>query len=280
VAHHEERGAEHRVVLAQRDRLGHGHGGLAQRAHHAVLAVDLVRGRQEAPGRLLAQHEPLCAALDQERRVRLAALELRDAQRDAAAEARIEKRRERASSKRCAARTGVISGSPTMSWNHALRSSREEPAMALRFNHMELTLPPGALDDDTRSEIKRFYGEVFGWNALDTPILGQTGLLLRHRRGDEPVRADRREQEAGERARLRPPGSCSRRAPRSTARSMRSGAGRRRTSACRSRNTKISCRETSRSTRFTCVTCLPIWFDVQCMEWQAGAEPERRWSYA
>ncbi|TMA33567.1 MAG: hypothetical protein E6J87_09635 [Deltaproteobacteria bacterium] len=51
--------------------------------------------------------------------------------------------------------------------------------MALRFNHMELTLPPGALDDATRSEIKRFYGDVFGWNALDVPILGQHGLLLR-----------------------------------------------------------------------------------------------------
>ncbi len=25
---------------------------------------------------------------------------------------------------------------------------------------------------------------------------------------------------------------------------------------------------------------LPIWFDVQCMEWRAGAEPARRWSYA
>ena len=51
--------------------------------------------------------------------------------------------------------------------------------MALRFNHMELTLPPGALDETTRSEIKRFYGDVFGWNALDVPILGQHGLLLR-----------------------------------------------------------------------------------------------------
>jgi hypothetical protein len=25
---------------------------------------------------------------------------------------------------------------------------------------------------------------------------------------------------------------------------------------------------------------LPIWFDVQCMEWKVGAEPEKRWSYA
>jgi hypothetical protein len=25
---------------------------------------------------------------------------------------------------------------------------------------------------------------------------------------------------------------------------------------------------------------LPIWFDVQCMEWPAGQEPARRWRYA
>ena len=49
----------------------------------------------------------------------------------------------------------------------------------LRFNHMELTLPKGALDEKTRADIKRFYGELFGFEALDVPILGQLGLLLR-----------------------------------------------------------------------------------------------------
>jgi hypothetical protein len=47
-----------------------------------------------------------------------------------------------------------------------------------RFNHMELTLPEGALARD-REAIRKFYGEVFGMEALDVPILGQTGLLLR-----------------------------------------------------------------------------------------------------
>ncbi len=49
----------------------------------------------------------------------------------------------------------------------------------LRFNHMELTLPRGALDDDGRADIKAFYGEVFGFEALDVPIFDQLGLLLR-----------------------------------------------------------------------------------------------------
>jgi hypothetical protein len=48
----------------------------------------------------------------------------------------------------------------------------------LRFNHMELTVPKGHLDSN-RDRIKAFYGEVFGFEALDVPILGQTGLLLR-----------------------------------------------------------------------------------------------------
>ena len=52
------------------------------------------------------------------------------------------------------------------------------PMPALRFNHMELTLGRGELDA-WRDDLKRFYGEVFGFDALDVPILKQTGLLLR-----------------------------------------------------------------------------------------------------
>ncbi|MBB82302.1 MAG: hypothetical protein CL931_00645 [Deltaproteobacteria bacterium] len=43
---------------------------------------------------------------------------------------------------------------------------------------MELTLPKGGLETG-REEIKRFYGELLGWEAIDVPILGQLGLLLR-----------------------------------------------------------------------------------------------------
>jgi hypothetical protein len=47
-----------------------------------------------------------------------------------------------------------------------------------RFNHMELTLPPGDLTAH-RAEIKEFFADVFGFDSLDVPIVGQTGLLLR-----------------------------------------------------------------------------------------------------
>ncbi|MCB1705555.1 MAG: VOC family protein [Halioglobus sp.] len=49
---------------------------------------------------------------------------------------------------------------------------------ALRFNHMELTLPMGALERD-REAITAFYGEVFGFEAIDVPLFDSTGLLLR-----------------------------------------------------------------------------------------------------
>ena len=48
----------------------------------------------------------------------------------------------------------------------------------LRFNHMELTVPIGELDK-LREPICTFYGDVFDMEAIDVPILGQTGLLLR-----------------------------------------------------------------------------------------------------
>lgn len=51
-------------------------------------------------------------------------------------------------------------------------------ALPARFNHMELTLPKGELDSH-REEIAAFYGDLFGWESLDVPILGQSGLLLR-----------------------------------------------------------------------------------------------------
>jgi hypothetical protein len=48
----------------------------------------------------------------------------------------------------------------------------------LRFNHMELTVPIGELDK-LREPIRTFYADVFDMEAIDVPILGQTGLLLR-----------------------------------------------------------------------------------------------------
>ncbi|MEX2254571.1 MAG: VOC family protein [Acidimicrobiia bacterium] len=50
--------------------------------------------------------------------------------------------------------------------------------MRMRFNHMELTLPTGTLDDVFRKEVDDFYGEVFGWTGVDTEVVGQLCHIL------------------------------------------------------------------------------------------------------
>ena len=47
------------------------------------------------------------------------------------------------------------------------------------FNHVALSVPADLLEERGRREMLAFYGEVFGFEALDVPILKQTGLLLR-----------------------------------------------------------------------------------------------------
>jgi hypothetical protein len=43
---------------------------------------------------------------------------------------------------------------------------------------MELTMPPGSLERD-RQAIVDFYSSVFGFDAIDVPLFDSTGLLLR-----------------------------------------------------------------------------------------------------
>lgn len=50
---------------------------------------------------------------------------------------------------------------------------------ALRFNHVALTLPPGALDAEGRAALLRFYGEVFGWTEMPGMTRDRELLVLR-----------------------------------------------------------------------------------------------------
>ena len=49
----------------------------------------------------------------------------------------------------------------------------------VRFNHMELTLPKGALDADCRRDLRAFYGDVLGWECMDVEIVGGLQFLMR-----------------------------------------------------------------------------------------------------
>ena len=149
----------------------------------------------------------------------------------------------------------------------------------LRFNHMELTLAKGALDEKTRADLKRFYGELFGFEALDVPILGQLGLLLRTdaetsqfllvTEAKEPMRSPGFDHlgflvESRERvdALL---GRCRR---------------------WQERDARVALKEYEDLAQGGVVVhafyvrfLLPIWFDVQCIEHGPGAAPQQGWRW-
>jgi hypothetical protein len=40
----------------------------------------------------------------------------------------------------------------------------------MRFDHMELSFPPGTLTATLREEIDGFYGSIFGWTGFDIEV--------------------------------------------------------------------------------------------------------------
>jgi hypothetical protein len=147
-----------------------------------------------------------------------------------------------------------------------------------RFNHMELTLPRGALEA-ARSEIKTFYADLFGWDALDVPILKQTGLLLR----TDPETSQFiliTEQ----RAHLVSPGFdhlgvlCETRsevdALLARARDWQRRDGR---VELKEYDDLVTGPVTTHA--FYVRYLLPIWLDVQVLEYAEGTAPGRRWSF-
>jgi hypothetical protein len=148
-----------------------------------------------------------------------------------------------------------------------------------RFNHMELTLPKGALSAN-RCDIAEFYSDLFAWEAVDVPILKQNGLLLRtdpetsqfillteqHKHMSSPgydhlglLYDTRGEVDARlEKARK-----------------------------WRERDDRVEIKEyedldagSLTVHAFYVRFLLPIWFDVQAIEHAEGAEPAKRWNYA
>ena len=150
--------------------------------------------------------------------------------------------------------------------------------MPRRFNHMELTLPKGALEA-SRGEIKAFYADLFGWEALDVPILKQTGLLLR-----TDAETSQFILVTEQRAHMSSPGFdhlgllCDTRAEVDALLA--------RAKEWRERDASVDLKEYEDLVTGPVTThafyvryLLPIWFDVQVLEYAAGAEPKQRWHY-
>ncbi|MDJ0847434.1 MAG: VOC family protein [Myxococcota bacterium] len=148
----------------------------------------------------------------------------------------------------------------------------------MRFNHMELTLPVGVLARD-REDIRRFYGEVFGFESLDVPILNQTGLLLR----TDPETSQFL-LVTEQRVHMTSPGYDhlgflyeSRAEVDALLEQCRKW---------QARDARVEIKEyddlevadtTVRA--FYVRYLLPIWFDVQVIEQAPGSEPSRRWTF-
>jgi hypothetical protein len=148
-----------------------------------------------------------------------------------------------------------------------------------RFNHMELTVPKGQLTRD-RAQIAEFYRDMFGFEPLDVEILKQTGLLLRtDPETSQFILVTEQNQH------MSSPGFDhlgflydSRAEVDELLEQARKW---------QARDPRVQIKEyedlkTGPTTvhAFYVRYLLPLWFDVQCLEYKPGAGPKRSWKFA
>lgn len=147
----------------------------------------------------------------------------------------------------------------------------------LRFNHMELTFPLGTLDAAYRGEVTSFYSGLFGWATSDVEVVGQSCQYLRVDDGQFLLLAESPKP-------IQSPGYdhlgllCETRAE------VDNLLGRVKEYQAKDDRVRIKEYEDLKTENLTVHAfyvkyLLPIFFDVQCMEWQDGAAPADRWQY-
>jgi hypothetical protein len=73
----------------------------------------------------------------------------------------------------------------------------------VRFNHMELTFPRGALTPEVLADVDAFYSTVFGWSSVEDEVDGHLGLLVSSRDDVDTLReACRRYREHDDRVEI------------------------------------------------------------------------------
>ena len=150
--------------------------------------------------------------------------------------------------------------------------------MPARFNHMELTLPIGELEQN-RKDISEFYADLFGWESLDVEILGQTALLLR----TDPETSQfilLTEQKKH----LQSPGYDHLGLLYETRAEV--DALLQKSKEWQERDRRVQIKEYEdlvvgglTTHAFYVKHLLPIWFDIQTQEYADGSEPSRSWSF-
>jgi len=149
----------------------------------------------------------------------------------------------------------------------------------MRFNHMELTVEPGTLDEPTRSELIDFYRDLFGWQAIAPRLFDDSDLLFLT-------------DEAASSFLLLFQGEKAMKAPgydhlgilldnRAEVDAMLAKCKQRRES-----DPRVLIREYDDLVQgdvtvhaFYVKFLLPIYFDVQCIEWRQGTGPSQGWRF-
>jgi hypothetical protein len=156
--------------------------------------------------------------------------------------------------------------------------ARECSMAKWRFNHMELSFPRGTLTPEFRKDVDTFYCDVLGWESLDTEVVGQSCHLLRPDDGQFILLAEAEKP-------MSSPGYDhlgllleSR---------VEVDAVLRDCQQFQANDDRLHIKEyedlvgpTITVHAFYVKHLLPIWFDVQCMEWTEGMEPAHRWRYS
>ena len=147
----------------------------------------------------------------------------------------------------------------------------------VRFNHMELTFPPGTLDDAYRTDVAAFYGQLFGWESANVEVVGQPCQYLRVDDGQFLLLAESPKP-------IQSPGYdhlgllCDTRAE-VDALLAQAHDYRRRDDRVRVKEYEDLVTGNLTVHAFYVKYLLPIWFDVQCMEYPQGPRPGPRWQY-
>ncbi len=149
----------------------------------------------------------------------------------------------------------------------------------MRFNHMELTVEPGTLDEPNRSQLIDFYQEVFGWRSIDPALFDKSDLLLMT---DEQASSFVLLFQ-GEKA-MKAPGYDHLGILLDTRSEVDEMLAK-----CKARqasDSRILIREYDDLLQgdltvhaFYVKHLLPIYFDVQCMEWAEGKGPAQQWKF-
>jgi hypothetical protein len=148
----------------------------------------------------------------------------------------------------------------------------------LRFNHMELTFPPGTLTDEFRREVDAVFADILGWRAVDADVVGQRTHILLPDDGQFILLAEGKKW-------MDSPGYDhlgflleTRDEVDEVLESLEKFA----TTDDRMQIKHYDDLHTGPLTvhAFYFKYLLPIWFDVQCLEYAPGSEPAQQWRYA